>query len=48
MSEIKNIDKSLKEHEDELKYNISSNRIMVSKIYIQFKEIQRLMGEVKF
>lgn len=47
ISEIKNTGKSLIEHEDELRDNICSNIIMVSKINIQFNKIQRLIGEEK-
>jgi len=46
MNEIKNIDKTKNKYEDELKDNYSSNRIMTSKISIQFEEIQILMGEM--
>lgn len=46
MSEYKNIGKTLKEQEYELKDELCSTRIMMSKINIQFEEIQRLMGKV--
>lgn len=48
MKEIMNFDKTKKDLEDELNIRISNNRTMVSKINIQFEEIQKLMGEVKF
>jgi len=48
MKEIMNFDKTKKDLEDELNIGISNNRIMVSKINIQFEEIQKLMGEVKY
>lgn len=43
-----NFDKTKKDLEDELNIGISNNRIMVLKINIQFEEIQKLMGEVKY
>lgn len=43
-----NFDKTKKDLEDELNIRISNNRIMESKINIQFEEIQKLMGEVTF
>lgn len=48
MKEIMNFDKTKKDLEDELNIGISNNRIMVLKINIQFEEIQKLMGEVKY
>jgi len=45
-SEVYNIDKTKKEHKDELKDKLYKNKRMVSKINIQFEEIQRLMGEL--
>jgi len=48
MEEIMNFDKTKKDLEDELNIRISNNRIMESKINIQFEEIQKLMGEVTF
>lgn len=48
MSEISHIDKTEKEYEDELKDKLYSNRKIASTISIQFEEIQRLMGELKF
>jgi len=48
MKEIMNIDKTKKELVNELNNKICIKRIMVLKINIQFEEIQKLMGEVKF
>ena len=48
LSEINNIDKTKKECEDEFKYKLNNNRKIASKINIQFDEIQKLMGELKF
>lgn len=48
MEEIMNFDKTKKDLEDELNIRISNNRIMESKINVQFEEIQKLMGEVNF
>ncbi|KAE9527890.1 hypothetical protein AGLY_012714 [Aphis glycines] len=45
MEKIMNFDKTKKDLEDELNIRISNNRIMESKINIQFEEIQKLMGE---
>jgi len=46
--EINNIEKTIKEYEDKFKYKLYCNRKMVSKINIQFEEIQKLVGELKF
>lgn len=48
LSEINNIKKTIKEYEDEFKYKLYCNRKMASKINIQFEEIQRLVGKLKF
>ena len=48
MSEINKIEKTIKEYKDEFIYKLYGNRKMVSKINIQFDEIQRLEGELKF
>jgi len=46
LNEINNIDKTKKEYEDKLNYNINSNRKLATKINIQFEEIQKLTGEL--
>lgn len=45
-SEIKNINKTKNEYENELNDMLWSNRKMVSEINIQFEKIQRLMGKL--
>jgi len=48
LSEINKIEKTIKEYKEEFKYKLYGNRKMASKINIQFEEIRRLEGELKF